>query len=99
MAEAAPEGAAVLVQDYHLALLGPALAEQRPDVTAVHFSHTPFATPTWLRTLPDQVVGDLLAGLAAHRACGFTPAAGPPTSRLLRAARPRAPHVRVAAAR
>jgi len=71
VAEAAPEGAAVLVQDYHLALLGPALAERRPDVAAVHFSHTPFATPTWLRTLPDHVVGELLAGLAAHRACGF----------------------------
>jgi len=67
----APNGAAVLVQDYHLALVGHDLAEHRPDLDAVHFSHTPFATPTWLRTLPDHVAAELLAGLCAFRACGF----------------------------
>src|SRR5690606_29737720 len=61
----------VLVQDFHLTLLGPSLAERRPDVAAVHFSHTPFATPTWLRVLPEHVAGELLAGLAGHTACGF----------------------------
>ncbi|MBA2495577.1 MAG: trehalose-6-phosphate synthase, partial [Acidimicrobiia bacterium] len=30
-AEAAPEGAAVLVQDYHLCLVGPRLRDARPD--------------------------------------------------------------------
>ncbi|MBN2623735.1 MAG: trehalose-6-phosphate synthase, partial [Acidimicrobiales bacterium] len=71
VADAAPEGAAVLVQDYHLSLLGLGLAERRPDIDAVHFSHTPFATPSWLRVLPDHAAGELLSGLAAHRACGF----------------------------
>ena len=71
VAEVAPDGAAVLVQDYHLSLLGLGLAERRPDLTAVHFSHTPFATATWLRVLPDHLAGELLSGLAAHRACGF----------------------------
>ncbi|HKY65024.1 MAG TPA: trehalose-6-phosphate synthase, partial [Acidimicrobiales bacterium] len=71
VAEAAPEGAAVLVQDYHLGLLGLALAEQRPDLAAVHFHHTPFATPTWLRVLPEHIAGEVVSGLAAHRACGF----------------------------
>ena len=71
VAEDAPEGAAVLVQDYHLSLLGLGLAERRPDLAAVHFSHTPFATPTWLRVLPHHVTGEVLSGLAAHRACGF----------------------------
>jgi trehalose 6-phosphate synthase len=71
VAEHAPEGAAVLVQDYHLSLLGVALAERRPDVAAVHFSHTPFATPTWLGVLPSHVSGEVLSSLAAHRACGF----------------------------
>jgi trehalose 6-phosphate synthase len=71
VAETAPTGAAVLVQDYHLGLLGVGLAERRPDLAAVHFSHTPFATPTWLRVLPDHIAGELLAGMAAHRACGF----------------------------
>ena len=71
VADVAPEGAAVLVQDYHLGLLGLGLAERRPDLEAVHFSHTPFATPTWLRVLPDHIAGEVLSGLAAHRACGF----------------------------
>ncbi|HET6773506.1 MAG TPA: trehalose-6-phosphate synthase [Acidimicrobiales bacterium] len=71
VADIAPQGAVVLVQDYHLGLMGLPLAEQRPDLDAVHFSHTPFATPTWLRVLPDHIAAELLSGLAAHRACGF----------------------------
>ena len=67
----APTGAAVLVQDYHLALVGHDLAEHRPDLALVHFAHTPFATPTWLRVLPDHVAAELLAGLCAFDACGF----------------------------
>jgi trehalose 6-phosphate synthase len=71
VADVAPPGAAVLVQDYHLGLLGLGLAERRPDLDAVHFSHTPFATPTWLRILPEHVAAEVLSGMAAHRACGF----------------------------
>jgi trehalose 6-phosphate synthase len=71
VADVAPQDAVVLVQDYHLGLMGLPLAEQRPDLDAVHFSHTPFATPTWLRVLPDHIAAELLSGLAAHRACGF----------------------------
>jgi trehalose 6-phosphate synthase len=71
LAESAPEGAAVLVQDYHLSLLGRDLATLRPDVACVHFAHTPFATPSWLRVLPEAVAEELLVALAAHAACGF----------------------------
>jgi len=71
IADHAPKGAAVLVQDYHLALVGGGLAERRPDLAAVHFSHTPFATPAWLSVLPEHVAGELLSGMAAHTACGF----------------------------
>jgi len=67
----APEGAAVLVQDYHLCLVAPLVRAARPDVRLVHFSHTPFAPPAWLRMLPDAVRIELLEGLAAHHACGF----------------------------
>ncbi len=67
----APEGAAVLVQDYHLCLVAPRVAERRPDLALVHFSHTPFAPPELLRVLPDEQAHELLAGLAAHDACGF----------------------------
>jgi trehalose 6-phosphate synthase len=71
VAEDAPEGAVVLVQDYHLCLAAAQLAGLRPDLVCVHFSHTPFAPPPWLSELPVAVHRELLAGMAAHRACGF----------------------------
>ena len=71
VAETAPADAVVLVQDYHLSLLAPTLAETRPDLRLVHFAHTPFAAPDLFGVLPDDVGAELLAGLAAHHACGF----------------------------
>ena len=71
VADTAPDGAAVLVQDYHLALVGGLLAERRPDLRAVHFSHTPFATPDLWRVLPPDLGSELLEGMAGHHACGF----------------------------
>ncbi len=67
----APEGAVVLVQDYHLCLVASLLGGRRPDLDLVHFSHTPFAPPAWLRMLPAGARRELIEGLAAHRACGF----------------------------
>jgi trehalose 6-phosphate synthase len=67
----APEGATVLVQDYHLSLVGTSVAQQRPDLRAVHFTHTPFCDPVDLRVLPHTVAEELLGGLASHTACGF----------------------------
>ena len=71
VADLAPEGAVVLVQDYHLTLVAAALAERRPDLVCVHFSHTPFARPAELAVLPESVRAELMGGLAAHAACGF----------------------------
>ena len=67
----APEGATVLVQDYHLSLVGTWLAQERPDLRAVHFTHTPFCDPVDLRMLPDDVAEELIGGMASYRACGF----------------------------
>jgi len=69
--ESAPEGAAVLVQDYHLCLVAPTVRAARPDLRLVHFSHTPFALPEWLLAVPDDAAVELLAGMAAHHACTF----------------------------
>jgi trehalose 6-phosphate synthase len=69
--ESAPEGAAVLVQDYHLCLVAPAVRAARPDLRLVHFSHTPFAPPDWLAAVPDVQARELLEGMAAHHACTF----------------------------
>jgi trehalose 6-phosphate synthase len=71
LAAEAPTGASVLVQDYHLALLGPMLTRRRPDLHPVHFSHTPFAPPHLMRVLPEEAAGELLEGMAGHHACGF----------------------------
>jgi trehalose 6-phosphate synthase len=71
IAELAPEGGRVLVQDYHLALVGSELARSRPDLRSVHFTHTPFADPSTLRTLPTPVADELLASMAGYRRCGF----------------------------
>jgi trehalose 6-phosphate synthase len=70
-AEVAPEGAAVLVQDYHLALVGPRLRSLRPDLRCVHFSHTPWCDPDGLRPLPDDVAAQFVGGIAGHHAGTF----------------------------
>ena len=71
VAEVAPDGGRVLVQDYHLALVGEVLRTKRPDLRTLHFSHTPFADPSMLRVLPSSAAGELLAAMAAFGACGF----------------------------
>ena len=71
VAEMANDGAAVLVQDYHLCLVPGLLAKQRPDLKIVHFSHTPFADPNFFRVLPTDTGRELLSGMAAATACGF----------------------------
>jgi trehalose 6-phosphate synthase len=73
LAEEAAEGAAVLVQDYHLSLVPAMLRERRPDLRVGHFSHTPWAPPDYFRLLPDDVAEQLLAGiLGADRAAFLT---------------------------
>jgi trehalose 6-phosphate synthase len=67
----APEGATVLVQDYHLSLVGTWLAQERRDLNAVHFTHTPFCEPGALRVLPTNVAEELLVGMSSHTSCGF----------------------------
>ena len=71
VADRAGEGDTVLVQDYHFSLLGRMLAEERPDLSTVHFLHTPFAEPAMLGVLPDDVSAELLDGMAGYGACGF----------------------------
>ncbi|MGI9021627.1 MAG: alpha,alpha-trehalose-phosphate synthase (UDP-forming) [Acidimicrobiales bacterium] len=67
----APDGAIVLVQDYHLALVGTWLAQERRDLRAMHFTHIPFCEPGALRVLPSEVAEELLVGMSSHSSCGF----------------------------
>ncbi|WP_208900170.1 alpha,alpha-trehalose-phosphate synthase (UDP-forming) [Streptomyces incarnatus] len=73
LAGAAAEGAAVLVQDYHLCLVPGMLRELRPDLRIGHFSHTPWAPPEYFGLLPGDIREQLLAGmLGADRVAFLT---------------------------
>src|SRR4051794_7113942 len=73
LAEEAADGAAVLVQDYHLVLVPRMLRELRPDLRIGHFSHTPWAPPEYFRMLPDDIAAQVLRGiLGADRAAFLT---------------------------
>ncbi|WP_149181890.1 trehalose-6-phosphate synthase [Streptomyces sp. TRM49041] len=69
-AEAAP-GAAVLIQDYHLALAPGMLRALRPDLRIGHFSHTPWAPPDYFGMLPDDIARELLGGMLGADRLGF----------------------------
>lgn len=69
--EQAPDGAIVLLHDYHLALAATTVREKRPDLRTVYFQHTPFCDPLSIRMLPEDAAIELLQGLAANTACGF----------------------------
>lgn len=71
LAAEASEGAAVLVQDYHLALVPGMLRDLRPDLRIAHFTHTPWASPEYLRMVPDDIVGELVWGMLGADELGF----------------------------
>lgn len=71
LAEEAAEGAAVVVQDYHLALVPGMLRDFRPDVRIGHFSHTPWAPADYFRMLPDDIAEQLLRGMLGADRLGF----------------------------
>ncbi|MGW0869711.1 alpha,alpha-trehalose-phosphate synthase (UDP-forming) [Streptomyces sp. NPDC002740] len=71
LAEEAAEGAAVLVQDYHLCLVPGMLRELRPDLRIAHFSHTPWAPVDYFALLPGDIREQLLHGMLGADRLGF----------------------------
>jgi trehalose 6-phosphate synthase len=71
IAEEAATGATVVVNDYHLALVGRYLAERRPDLATAFFCHTPFCPPEDLAMLPDKARVELMGSMACFGSCGF----------------------------
>ncbi|MER5433171.1 trehalose-6-phosphate synthase [Streptomyces sp. NPDC002588] len=71
LAEEAAEGAAVLVQDYHLCLVPGMLRELRPDLRIGHFSHTPWAPADYFGLLPRDIREQLLGGMLGADRLGF----------------------------
>jgi trehalose 6-phosphate synthase len=64
-------GPVFLVQDYHLALVPGLLRKRRPDAKIAHFSHTPFAGPTYFQLLPAEMRHELLMGMLGADVLGF----------------------------
>ncbi|MFJ7206811.1 trehalose-6-phosphate synthase [Streptomyces sp. NPDC098789] len=71
LAEEAEQGARVLVQDYHLALVPGMLRVLRPDLLIAHFTHTPWASHDYLRILPSYVREELAWGMLGADMVGF----------------------------
>jgi trehalose 6-phosphate synthase len=68
-AEAAPPGALVWVQDYHLQLVPAMLRELRPDLRIGFFMHIPFPPPELFKQIPRRA--ELLRGLLGADLVGF----------------------------
>lgn len=62
----------VFLQDYHLCLAGRFIRQARPGVRLLHYMHTPWVEPDYLRRLPDPVVDGVLRGLLAADVVGFS---------------------------
>ncbi|WP_035846429.1 alpha,alpha-trehalose-phosphate synthase (UDP-forming) [Kitasatospora azatica] len=71
LAAEAAEGAAVLVQDYHLTLVPALLRELRPDLRIGYFLHTPWAPADYFRLLPDPLATAVLTGVLGADRAGF----------------------------
>ena len=65
----APSDAPVFIQDYHLALVAPALRTLRPDTRTALFWHIPWPYPDRLRICPWR--REILAGLLANDLLAF----------------------------
>ncbi len=60
-----------LVQDYHLSMVPGFLRELNPSARIAHFTHTPFASASYLRLLPAAMRDDLLRGMLGADVLGF----------------------------
>ena len=60
-----------LVQDYHLSLVPRLVRIRMPDAPISHFSHIPFAGPTYIGMLPTWMREELLGGLLGADVVGF----------------------------
>lgn len=60
-----------LIQDYQLSLAPAYLRELQPEARIAHFTHTPFAGPSYFRVLPSAMREDLLRGMLGADVLGF----------------------------
>jgi trehalose 6-phosphate synthase len=70
-AGAAADDGSVHLEDYHLALAPAMLRRRRPDVGILHLTCCPWAGPDYFGILPDDLAGELLAGMLGADLLGF----------------------------
>lgn len=61
----------IMLQDYHLYLVGRMVREQRPDAIIQHFIHIPWPDPDYWRMLPLKMRRAICEGLLACDIVGF----------------------------
>lgn len=71
IADEAAQGAAVMVQDYHLFLVPRMLRGLRPDLRVGFFTHTPWVPTDYFTTLPDDVAHAVVDGMLGADVIGF----------------------------
>lgn len=62
----------VLLQDYHLCAAGRSLRDRLPDARYLHYMHTPWIGPNYLRRLPDRIVDGVMRGLLSADVVAFS---------------------------
>jgi trehalose 6-phosphate synthase len=71
LAKEAKRDPVYLIQDYHLTLVPRMLRELAPGARILHYSHTPFAGPQFLRILPTHIREEMIRGMAGADVLGF----------------------------
>ncbi|CAG4917998.1 trehalose-6-phosphate synthase [Acidithrix sp. C25] len=71
VAEIAPKGARIILQDYHMFMVAHFLAPLRPDSSLAMFLHTPFSSPSELDVLPNEIAKQILESLSNLDHLGF----------------------------
>jgi trehalose 6-phosphate synthase len=66
-----PNGAVVMLQDYHLYLVAQRVRERVPDAILQHFTHIPWPEPRYWQLLPPAMRRALLEGLMANDIVGL----------------------------
>ncbi len=61
----------VLIQDYHLYLVGGLVRERCPEAALMHFVHIPWPAPRYWTFLPEQMRQAICRSLAANDIVGF----------------------------
>ena len=70
--DAADDTSEIHLQDYHLLTAGPTIRSQLPEAGLLHYIHTPWVGPEYLRMLPDRMAIGILKGLLAADVVAFS---------------------------